>query len=516
MRKTIVTFLILLTPFQFIFCQSDGDPDIMSRIRNEGFNNSQVMTIAHYLTNVSGPRLTNSPGFIQASNWTIQQLNSWGLNNVHLDPWGKFGSGWTLNKCYVAMNLPYYHPLIAYPFAWSKGTNGVVKSDIVMINALDVDTINKYNYQVKGKIVIVKTRRRSITSPFSVFADRYSDSSLKNMGDEDMLTGEDVKHIKSFVHNMISAAKLLKEKGAVAIMINLSPTRDGTVEADMWWSGKKNANPDLPVVSTTPEDHLTMQRLIESHIPIQVEMDIQTKFNDKDENGYNVIAEIPGTDPSLKSQVVMLGGHLDSWFSATGATDNAAGCAVMMEAIRILKKLDIKPKRTIRIALWGGEEQGLLGSYGYVRKYFGDPETMKLLPEQNNVSAYYNLDNGTGKIRGIFLQGNKEVQSIFQKWIEPFNDLGVTTTTLSSTGATDHISFDAVGIPAFQFIQDPVEYHTRTHHTNMDSYDHLMADDLKQAAVIVAAFVYNTATRNDMLPRKPLPSHYEWIYNLFD
>jgi len=220
-----------------------------------------------------------------------------------------------------------------------------------------------------------------------------------------------------------------------------------------------------------------------------------------------VVAEIKGTDPKLKDQLVMLGGHLDSWHSGTGATDNAAGCAVMMEVMRILKSLDIKPRRTIRIALWSGEEEGLLGSRAYVKKHFADTANGKwvLKPEYDKFSSYFNIDNGTGKVRGIYLQGNDKVKDIFSQWLQPFNDLGVTTITISNTGGTDHQSFDRVGLPGFQFIQDPIEYDTRTHHTNMDTYDHLIADDLKQIATIVAGFVYDAAMRDEKLPRKDMP-----------
>ena len=218
-----------------------------------------------------------------------------------------------------------------------------------------------------------------------------------------------------------------------------------------------------------------------------------------------MIAEIPGTDPKLKDEVVMLGGHLDSWHSGTGATDNAAGCAVMMEAVRLLKTLNVQPRRTIRIALWSGEEQGLFGSRNYVKNHFGDPATMQLTPDQSKISAYYNLDNGSGKIRGVYLQENEKVRPIFAEWLKPFEEMGANTLTINTTGSTDHVSFDGVGIPGFQFIQDPLEYDTRTHHSNMDTYDHLVPADLKEAAAVVAAFVYNTAQRDEKLPRKPLP-----------
>jgi Zn-dependent M28 family amino/carboxypeptidase len=261
------------------------------------------------------------------------------------------------------------------------------------------------------------------------------------------------------------------------------------------------------------EDYLRLQRLLLDNKTVQLEMNVQNKFYNDDPTGYNVVGEIPGTDPTLKSQVVMIGGHLDSWHSGTGATDNGAGCIVMMEAIRILKALNVQPRRTIRIALWGGEEQGFIWSFGYVKKHFGDPRDMVLKPEQKNISAYYNLDNGSGKIRGIFLQNNDSVRDIFKAWLEPFADMGATGITRSNTGSTDHLSFDAVGIPGFQFIQDELEYETRTHHSNMDTYDHLSIEDLQQAATIVAAFVYNTAMRDDMLPRKPLPKPERFIFD---
>ncbi|MNS36867.1 Aminopeptidase S [compost metagenome] len=253
------------------------------------------------------------------------------------------------------------------------------------------------------------------------------------------------------------------------------------------------------------EHYLRIVRLLNADIPVELEVDTKTKFLQDDLKGYNVIAEIPGTDPTLKNEIVMLGAHLDSWFAATGATDNAAGSAVVMEAVRILKAANLKPKRTIRIALWSSEEQGLFGSRGYVKDHFADKATMTLLPEHEKLSAYYNLDNGTGKIRGIYTQGNKEVMPIFEKWLEPFANLGASTVTLSNTGGTDHLAYDGVGLPGFQFIQDELDYSTRTHHTNMDTYDRLQPEDLKQASVIMATFVYNTAVREAKIPRKELP-----------
>jgi Zn-dependent M28 family amino/carboxypeptidase len=267
-----------------------------------------------------------------------------------------------------------------------------------------------------------------------------------------------------------------------------------------------DAKPVLPEIEMTVEDQLRLIRLVNAGIPVEVEMETKTRFQTQDLKGYNVVAEIPGTDRKLKSEVVMLGGHIDSWHAATGATDNAAGCAVMMEAVRILKATGMKPRRTIRIALWGEEEQGLHGSRNYVKNNFGDPATMKLLPAHEKLSAYFNLDNGGGKIRGIYAQGNEAIAPIFSEWLKPFNDLGATTVTLRNTGSTDHVAFDAVGLPGFQFIQDGLDYFPQTHHTNQDTYDRLIADDLKQASVVVASFVYNAAMRDQKLPRKALPT----------
>jgi Zn-dependent M28 family amino/carboxypeptidase len=308
--------------------------------------------------------------------------------------------------------------------------------------------------------------------------------------------------------------RYLAAKGAIALLGMFHHGRDGTVFVDGRMYYAKGYTPALPEITLSSEDLLRLARLVRSSQEVTLEMNIQHKWDSTDTKGYNVIGEIPGTDKKLKNQVVMIGGHLDSWHGGTGATDDAAGCVVMMEVMRILKTLGVQPKRTIRIALWGGEEQGLLGSFGYVKQHYGNPADMQLKAEQKNVSAYYNLDNGSGKIRGIYLQNNEAVRSIFERWLQPFADLGATGITYSNTGATDHLSFDAVGIPGFQFIQDPLEYNTKTHHSNMDTYDHLEMNDLKQAATVIAAFVYNTAMRKDLLPRKPLPKAERFVFDV--
>lgn len=511
--RNFFSCFFLLTIFSFTAsAQETIDASALQRIREEGLNHSQVDRIAHYITDVAGSRLTNSPGYIRASNWAVAEMKSWGLSNAHLDSWGKFGPGWDMKKNYVAIKKPYYQALIAYPNAWTKGTNGLITADVVVIDHLDADSIRKYNYDVKGKVVLVRAGDTRLASPFNAYANRFSEDSLSKLGDTYMISPDFFDTIRQYVSVFRNGVAELQKRGAAALLALHGWTRDGTVEADSWWSGVKGSHPDLLILNTAPENYYQLQRLVDSKHPVQLEMDVATETSG-DETAYNVIAEIPGTDPKLKDEVVMLGAHLDSWYSATGATDNGAGSAVMMEAIRILKTLNLPTKRTIRIALWSGEEQGLFGSTGYVRKHLGDPGTMKLLPAQSTISAYYNLDNGTGKIRGIYSQNNDKVQPLFQQWIAPLKDLDVITVSSHNTGATDHLAFDAIGIPAFEFIQDPIEYETRTHHTNMDVYDHLMIDDLKQAATVVAWFVYNTANRPEKLPRKELATKGSWRWD---
>jgi Zn-dependent M28 family amino/carboxypeptidase len=298
------------------------------------------------------------------------------------------------------------------------------------------------------------------------------------------------------VLNLLKAMAV--QEGAYAMISTSIRNHDGTIFAQGGGSYKASDPANFLDMAVGVEDYNTLLRLAKSGTPVNFDLDVKSSFQDKDLQGYNVIAEIEGTDPVLKDEVVMIGAHLDSWQSGTGATDNAAGSAVMMEAMRILKAIGVNTKRTIRIGLWSGEEQGLLGSRGYVKKTFTGDQAAAA----DKFSGYFNIDNGTGKIRGIYLQGNEACGPIFSSWLAPFKDLGASTVTISTTGGTDHQSFDGIGLPGFQFIQDPIEYNTRTHHSNMDVYDHLIEDDLKQIATIVAAFAYNTAQRDAKLPRK--------------
>ncbi len=514
MRKP---FLFVLS-FFFILCvnaqEEKVDMDMMSKIRKEGLENSKVMEIALYLTDISGPRLTASPGYMKAATWAKNKLNEWGLANAALEPWGEFGKGWEQTKCYVAMTAPYYMPLIAMPRAWTGSTpgSGSTKGQVVLIRATDSVSLMKYAGTLKDKIVMTWSPAK-LTPSFEPDGKRFADTTLdkmakaeptqSNFGGGNRNPGTNPQMNQFQLQRRMT--ELINNEKPALVLTMTARGNDGTIFVSSGGQYQKDSSIAPASVVLSSDDYLRIQRLIQAGVPVTLEAEVKTTFYTDDLKGYNVIAEIPGTDKSLKEELVMLGGHLDSWHAATGATDNAAGCAVMMEAVRILKAIGYKPRRTIRIALWGGEEQGLHGSRNYVKNHFADPVKMEPTAEYGKVSAYYNLDNGTGKIRGIYLQGNKDVRSIFEKWLEPFKDLGATTVTINNTGGTDHLSFDRVGIPGFQFIQDAIEYDTRTHHTNMDTYDHLVPDDLKQAATIIAAFVYNTSERDQKLPRKEMP-----------
>lgn len=515
MKKYMLFLSFLFVAISFVSAQEVVDTSVMNKIRNEEKNNSQVAMIAYNLLDLNGPRLTNSPGYNSALNWLTKICKEWGLSNAGREAWGEFGRGWSNQEATLEMKAPYYQNFIAYAIPWSKGTGKAITKEVFLLNDIDSATIDKAGDSIKGKFIITKPYSMKIPGAFVAYASRYGDSSLDNLPEKYMFTREDLDMYLPMIKKNYYNKLYLEKKGAVGLIQSSNSSIDGTVFVDGGTGFMRGYEASLPEMNVSMEDYLTLTRLLEDKKQVKLEMELQTTFDDKDLTGYNFIAEIPGTDPTLKTQVVMLGGHLDSWASGTGATDNGAGCIATLEAIRILKAIGIQPRRTIRIALWGGEEQGLYGSFGYVKKHYGNPEDMKLKPEQQLISAYYNLDNGSGKIRGIYTQGNEAVRDIFKAWLAPFADLGAAGgVTLSNTGSTDHISFDAVGIPGFQFIQDPLEYETRTHHSNMDTYDHLSIPDIQQAAVIIAAFVYNTAMRDEMMPRKPLPKPGKFVFDI--
>jgi carboxypeptidase Q len=496
------------------------DLGIVYRIKSEAFQNSKVMDHMFYLTDVHGPRLTGSPGYKEAADWVVTRLKEYGLSNVAEEKWGPFGRGWRNKRFEAHLLEPQYAPIIGFPTAWTESTAGPVIGEPMMAPMTKEADFEKYKGKIRGKILMMQAMK-PLEMEMKAPGRRYTDAELAEEAlaetpggrlggparlgpDGQPMTPEERRKLFEERRKFQDAlSKFLKEEG-VALVISTGYQGDGgTIFASSGGSydPKKLVGP--PSAAITPEHYNRIARLLAHKIPVKVEFNIQNELNDDAKESMNVVAEIPGH--SKKDEIVMLGAHLDSWHGGTGATDNAAGSAVMMEAIRILKALDLKMDRTVRLGLWGGEEEGLLGSKAYVKDHFGDPETMKLGPEHGKLAGYFNYDNGTGKIRGIYLQGNDMVRPIFEEWLKPWHDMGATTISVRNTGGTDHQSYDAVGLPGFQFIQDPMEYGTRTHHSNMDVYDRIQAADLMQASAIIADFVYNTANRSEMLPRKPLP-----------
>jgi carboxypeptidase Q len=512
------------------------DLNAYNAIREEGLQRSHIMDYAGGLIDGIGPRLTGSPNLAKANAWTRDQLTKMGCVNAHLEDWGEFGMGWQQLNTWVRMTEPDTAVFMAQATPWSPSTNGPVTAQAVSVVINESGDMAKYKGKLSGKIVLLGAMR-DVPVPDKPFFERYTDKDLKEL---ESLPVENEEGATQARERAVKRAKLmselvafLAEEKVVAVIV---PSRDGQngggtgiiFDDNGAALGRTPYHRDtavpFPVVVTQIESYGRVFRLLANHVPVSLEMDVETKFTGDHEHGFDTVAEIPGTDPSLKGEVVMVGGHLDSWISGTGATDNGAGSIVAMEVMRILNALKVKPRRTIRIALWTGEEGGLFGSRGYATQHFGSfprstaPDQMllseysrkpagplTLKPEQKLVSAYFNVDNGTGRIRGIYTQGNAAVDSIFAQWMTPLKDLGVTAISNRDTGGTDHLSFDAVGIPGFQFIQDPMDYGTRTHHSNMDTYERLQPADLKQMAVVEAIFVYNAAMREQMIPRKPLP-----------
>jgi carboxypeptidase Q len=513
--SALAVFVVLLAVLP-LAAQAPSQADLYGiyQIKDEGFNHSQVMDIISYLSDVYGPRLTNSPDIKEAATWTTGKLKEWQLANVHQEPWGPFGRGWSNERFSAQVISPRPFPLIAYPKAWTPGTNGPVTADAVFALIVKEEDMAKHHGQLKGKFVLTAAIPEN-PERFEPQAHRYTDAELTELAAQPvpLANAEDrAAQFRAQRELNLKIQKFLLEEG-VAAWIEPSRSDDGTVFVQQGGGRDKEKDPPAPPrIAVASENYGRIVRMLEKKVPVTMQLDIQNKFYDDDLNSFNIIAEIPGTDKAKADEVVMLGAHFDSWHGGTGATDNGAGSAVMLEAIRILKTTGLKMRRTVRLGLWTGEEQGLLGSAAYVKQHFGDREVaqpgtdkIKTLPEHAKLDAYYNVDNGTGKIRGVYLQGNEMVAPIFSAWMEPFHDLGMNTLTVRNTGGTDHLSFNAVGLPGFQFIQDPLDYDSRTHHSNMDVYERIQEPDMKQMAVIVASFVYMTANRDEMLPRKPLP-----------
>ncbi len=560
--SAIVLLLIFLASPATLVPQTTApapDPnDPIQRIKEEGMKRSQVMQTLSYLSDVIGPRLTASPGMKRANEWTRDQLTKWGLQNAHLEPWGPFGRGWTLKKFSAQVTEPLAIPLIAYPKAWSPGFASPLTADVVYVNAKTEADLEKFKGKLNGKIVLTAAIRE-VPAHFEAQGTRLNEKELLALADapeprQGSGRGNFGNNPTFRAAQEFANAKLrfFQAEGA-ALLIDPSRGDGGTIfvqsaqvpqpprDPNATTTGRGTPAYDKSAPKVTPQLVLAIEqynrivRMLQAGEPVKITVDLSVEWQEADLMGYNTIAEIPGTD--LKDEIVMLGGHMDSWHSGTGATDNAAGVSVAMEAVRIIQALGLKPRRTIRVALWSGEEQGLLGSRAYVAEHFGsiqNPATsaapasggtnnamgggagngngtapagpvLVKKAEYDKLSAYFNLDNGTGKIRGVYLQGNEGVRSLFRQWLAPFRDMGATTLSISNTGGTDHLAFDAIGLPGFQFIQDEIEYDTRTHHSNQDVFDRIQAEDMKQAATIMAAFVYQTAMRDEKLPRKPAP-----------
>jgi hypothetical protein len=516
--RTICLASVLAIPL-LLLAEEKVDLGIVNRIRAEEFNNSKVMDTMFYIADVYGPRLTGSPNYKAAGDWAVKRLQEFGLTNVKEEKWGPFGRGWQCKYFEAHMVEPQFSELVGIPLAWTEGTTGSVTAEPVIASIRTEADMEKYKGKLKGKIVMT-VEPRELPFPTTAEAHRYTDADLaeeaeapepgRNGGfgaNRPGRPGQPQQQPMSREERQRLQAKIVqfyKDEG-VLLTVSESPNGNGGI---IWVQSGGSYDPKQPTavpgVALMPEQYNRIARLVQHSIPVKLEFNIQNQFFDDDPNSFNITGEIPGTGKH-KDEIVMLGGHFDSWHGGTGATDNGAGSAVMIEAARVLKAINQPMDRTVRVALWGGEEEGLLCSLAYVKEHFGDPETMKLTAEHSKISGYFNLDNGTGKIRGVYLQGNDMMRPLFEAWLAPFKDLGVSTITIRNTGGTDHLSFDAVGIPGFQFIQDPLDYETRTHHSNMDVYDRIQQADLMQASAVIASVVYDTANRPEMLPRKPLP-----------
>jgi hypothetical protein len=513
MKHLILSSLLLCLALS-LPAQEPVSDSINTLLRKHGLDNSQVMEIAGWITDVYGPRLTGSPMLDKATDWAVNQLKTWGYENVRLDEWGPFGRGWEMKHFEMHCEAPMYFPIIAYPKAWSPSTKGTIKGEVIYLDASTEEELKQYEGKLKGKFVFIDTLR-TLKEWEEPMAKRLTAEELLDMANAGAPAPRPFRNMPRSGRNFYRALRefLYKEKPLATI--------DRSYKGDLgtvFVSGANAREGDaadkdaevLPQVTMSVEHYNRIFRLLKKGIPVTLRMKLEAEYTNPDGMEHNILADIPGTD--LKDEVVIFGAHFDSWHSSTGATDNAAGSAVMLEAARILmetiKETGIRPRRTLRIALWTGEEQGLYGSRGYVKKHLAETDNLgnlqEVKPEQEKISAYYNLDNGTGKIRGVYLQGNEQVAPVFRAWLEPFKDLGASTLTLQNTGGTDHLSFHAVGIPAFQFIQDNVAYFTRTHHSNMDNFDHLVEEDLKQAATIIASFVWHTSQRDEKLPRRKM------------
>ena len=548
-KKTIVVALLFpFVPLLIVAQQSQEhvDLNVMHKIKAAEFGGggggggrgaggaggSQIMNTMYYLTDRYGPRLTNSPQFRAAGEWAVGQLKEWGMSNVHLEKWATATTGgrggassipsWEMKGYSGAMVEPTYMPLIGYPQAWSGSTNGMITGEAIQAMVQTPADMDKYKGKLKGKIVLLGQTAGplDLAFPTTALAHRYTDEELAALvpdiipgaaagrggrggrgGQPNALAAMTPEERTAFTEKQRT---FWQDEGVLLTISANARGESGTVFASNGSPRTGDPTKNMPSVAITAENYNRIVRLLQHDVPVKLSFDIKTKFDTSNTDSFNVIAEIPGA--TKPNEIVMVGGHFDSWHMGTGATDNGAGSAVAMEVMRILKSLNLKMDRTVRMALWGGEEEGLLGSSAYVKEHFADRATMKPTAEHDGFAGYFNIDNGTGRIRGIYLQGNEMVRPIFEQWFAALKDITPGVITIRNTGGTDHQSYDAVGLPGFQFIQDEMDYETRTHHSNMDVYDRIQQGDMEQMAVIEAAFVYDAAVRPEKLPRKDLPA----------
>ena len=521
------------------------DLDLIHKIKQEAFDNSKVMETLSGLTDLNGPRLTGSPEFQQAADWAKARLEGYGVKKVHFEKWGPFGRSWSVKSHSVELLEPRYARLTASPLAWTEPTAGPVTAEAIYAPMDTVETFSpkkvreatakfekEWKGKLKGKVVLItRFKPAGESAETKPWLRRYTDQELSEIAaaptpaikvpidPSNLEPPDDPEKIGPFFNSvpfwllmkmfdrlmeaMTQRNAFLKAEGVAAVLTTDGRSHTGMVFAEEAGAFRAKDAMAPPTFAVTQENYGRIVRLLDSKTPVKVRVDLKADLSREDVDAFNIVGEIPGA--SKAAEIVMIGAHFDSWHAGTGATDNATGSAVMIEVMRILNALGLKMDRTVRIGLWSGEEQGLLGSLAYVREHFGDPATMKLTEQHARLSGYFNLDNGSGKIRGVYLQGNDAMRPIFSQWFAPWSDMGAHTISIKNTSGTDHQSFDAVGLPGFQFIQDPLDYGTVAHHSDMDVYEHAIEPDLMQASAIIASMVYEASNRPDMLPRKPLP-----------
>jgi carboxypeptidase Q len=502
-----------------VAAQEKVDVATIEKIKAEEMNHSQVMEIMSWLSDVYGPRLTWSPNATRAKDWAMGQMKSWGLSNVHDETWDTpAGLGWENERFSLVALTPAPFIVQAVPQAWSASTKGTVTGPATRITAANLDELKKnYDGKLKNAFIMLAPPLSRPVNQFAATATRLTDSALAVMSAAQLPpaagAGGGGRGGRGNAAPTVSLADTAVLRWLVAQRVGGILLPDAAhVGGDIGTNNgasRNSAVAAVPTVHVSQESYGRIARMVDKGVAVPLELNMQNKFFPENKSSFNIIAEIPGTDPALKDEVVMIGAHFDSWHSGTGATDNGAGSGVMLEAMRLLKTLNLKPRRTIRIGLWTGEEEGLMGSRAYVRQHFGytDSTGTHLTDEQKRFAAYFNVDNGSGKIRGVFLQSIEAERPIFDAWMGPFKDIGMKTSTISNTGGTDHLSYIAIGLPGFQFIQDPLDYGNVTHHTNQDVYERLQPDDMMFNSAVVASFAWQAAQRDQKLPRpgQPVP-----------